>query len=201
MTARFTFIAHAATEAQRYAAFPLDEPITEREQTRIARLGGNLPRAEQIWSAPEQRAQQTSRILGLSAMLAGELRDCDYGRWRGRKMEDVQSEDPQGILAWLTAPDSAPHGGESIERLIARAGSWIDAQSGVMHTMAVTHPAVIRAAIVYALRLPSLMFWRFDIAPVTLTDLRRNGDVWTARCCGCSLSATEQVDENESEIS
>jgi broad specificity phosphatase PhoE len=128
-------------------------------------------------------------------MLADGLRDCDYGTWRGRKMEAVQSEDPQGFLAWLTDPNSAPHGGESIERLIGRVGSWIDAQSAVKHTIAVTHPAVIKAALIYALRVPSLNFWRFDIAPVTLTDLRLNRDVWTVRCSGCSLPTTGLVQE------
>ena len=201
MTARLSFIAHAATEAQRHAAFPLDELITERETARVGGLGRNIPKAEQIWSAPEQRARQTSRMLGLSAMPADGLRDCDYGRWRGRKMEEVQSEDPQGFLAWLTDPKSAPHGGESIDLLIGRVGSWIDAQSAVKYTIAVTHPAVIRAALVYALRLPSLNFWRFDIAPVTLTDLRLNRDVWTVRCSGCSLQAIRQEPEDGADIS
>ncbi|HEY1648242.1 MAG TPA: histidine phosphatase family protein [Terracidiphilus sp.] len=201
MTARLSFIAHAATEAQRQAAFPLDEPITEREQARIAALGRNIPKAEQIWSGPELRTQQTSRMLGFSAMIADGLRDCDYGRWRGRKMEEVEHEDPQGFLAWLAEPNSAPHGGESVERLIGRVGSWMAERSGVKHTIAVTHPSVIRAALVYALHLPPLNFWRFDIAPLTLTDLRFNRDVWTVRCAGCSLSTTGQAQDEEAGIS
>jgi broad specificity phosphatase PhoE len=200
MTARLSFIAHAATEAQRHAAFPLDELITERELARVAKLGPKIPKAEQIWSAPEQRAQQTSRILGLSAVLADGLRDCDYGKWHGRSIEDVQSEDPDGFLEWLTVPNSAPHGGESIESLIDRVGKWMDQQSDLRHTIAVTHPAVIRAAIVYALRLPFQNFWRFDIAPVTLTDLRLSRDVWTMRCSGCWFSTTGQAAEEESAI-
>jgi broad specificity phosphatase PhoE len=191
MTARLSFIAHAATEAQRHAAFPLDELVTEREQARIGKLGWSAPKADQIWSAPEQRAQQTSKMLGLSAMVLDDLRDCNYGIWHGRKMEDVQSEDPQEFLTWLTMPGSAPHGGESIEHLIHRVGGWVDGQSAVKHTIAVSHPAVIRAAIVHALRLPSQSFWRFDIAPATLTDLRCNGDLWSVRCSGCSLIAIE----------
>jgi broad specificity phosphatase PhoE len=197
VTVRITFIAHAATEAQRQAAFPLDEPVSERERARIAGLGRNLPKAERAWSAPEQRAQQTCGLLGLRAMPADGLRDCDYGRWRGRKMEDVQSEDPEGFLAWLTVPNSTPHGGESIETLIGRAGRWMDEQADVKHTIAVTHPAVIRAAVVYALRLSSQNFWRFDIAPVTVTDLRFHHGVWTVRCCGCAMTATGQAEEEQ----
>ena len=200
LTARLTLIAHAATEAQRHAAFPLDESVLEGETAKITDLNWNRPRADRIWSAPERRAQQTSRILGLHAEVADALRDCNYGRWRGRTMEEVQQEDPTGILSWLTDLGATPHGGESIDALIGRVGSWMDEQPGIKHTIAVTHPAVIRAAIVYALRLPSQNFWRFDIAPVTLTDLRYSRDKWTVRCSGCSISTTKQEVEEEADI-
>ena len=191
VTARLTLIAHAATEAQRHAAFPLDDVITEREMAKIAALHWNVPRAEGVWSAPEQRTQETSRLLGLAATVADEIRDCNYGKWGGRRMEEVQSEDPDGILVWLTDPSAAPHGGESIEDLIVRIGRWMDEQRGASHTVAVTHSAVIRAAIVYALRIPVLAFWRFDIAPLTLTDLRFGPDVWTLRCTSCAPKSEE----------
>ena len=102
-------------------------------------------------------------------------------------MDAVQTEDPEGMLAWLTDPTSDPHGGESIADLITRVGSWMEEQRGEVHTIAVTHPAVIRSAIVHALHLPLETFWRIDIAPLSLTDLRFNGRVWSVRCAGCSL--------------
>jgi len=192
MPARITFIAHGATAALRNAAFPLDEPILEREHPRAARVSANLPAAEHVWSAPEQRTQATSRMLELPAKVAHELRDCDYGKWRGKALDQLQHEDPDGVLSWLTDPCANPHGGESTEALIARIGKWMDAQSHVKCTIAVTHPAVIRAAIVYALGLPSKSFWRFDIAPLTVTDFRFNRDVWTLRCTGCPLPKAEE---------
>lgn len=160
-------------------------------------LARNIPKGEKTWSAPEQRTQQTARFLGLSVALAEELRDCNYGKWKGRRMEEVQSEASQGFVEWLTVPHSAPHGGESVEGLVGRVGKWMAEQSEVKHTIAVTHPAVIRAAIVYALRLPLQNFWRFDIAPLTLTDLRSGGSVWTVRCSGCSLSIRGFAEEGE----
>lgn len=199
MTARILFIAHAATQAQRQAAFPLDEPIAEPEIAKIAALHWSGPKAERIWSAPEQRTQQTAGALGLAAARAEELRDCDYGRWRGRALEQVQAEDPEGIVAWLTDADAAPHGGESVERLIQRIGAWMDEQRETKSAIAVTHPAVVRAAIVHALRLPAQMFWRFDIAPLTLTDLRFSRNMWTLRCVGCALSGKGIYEENDAE--
>jgi broad specificity phosphatase PhoE len=195
--ARLTFIAHAATEAQRRTAFPLDEPITEREVVKLSEIHWTVPRAEHVWSAPEQRTQQTARILDLQATSAEELQDCEYGRWRGRSIEAVQAEEPDGVLAWLTDPSAAPHGGESIESLIERAGRWMDEQHTVSHVIAVTHPAIIRAAIIHALRIPAQTFWRFDISPLSFTDLRFSRGLWTLRCSGCLLRTGEPVEEDK----
>jgi broad specificity phosphatase PhoE len=199
VTARLTLIAHAATEAQRRAAFPLEEPISEREIAKITALKWIAPQARHL-SAPEQRALQTSRALGLQATVVDELRDCDYGRWRGQGMNKVQSEEPDGILAWLTDPSASPHGGESIEGLIRRVGKWMDEQCEIDHAIVVTHPAVIRAAIVYALRTAAQTFWRLDIPPLSLTDLRSSRGVWTLRCAGCSLRGSGQANESEADI-
>jgi len=198
---RLILIAHAATDAQRRAAFPLDEPIAEPEVVKLSDLNWTVPHAEHVWSAPEQRTQQTARILGLQATEAEALQDCEYGRWRGRNIEAVQAEEPDGILAWLTDPGAAPHGGESIENLIARVGAWMGNQCDPEHTttVAITHPAIIRAAIIHALRIPAQTFWRFDIAPLSLTDLRFSRHQWTLRCSGCSLRANEQASENDAD--
>jgi broad specificity phosphatase PhoE len=184
---RLTLIAHAATEAQRRAAFPLDELLEQREMAKVAALGWKAPRAHRIVAGPERRAQQTAEALGLSAENVAELRDCDYGAWRGYTLSEVEQRQPEEVLAWLTDPSAAPHGGESILQLITRMGDWLKEQSAVDHTIAVTHPAVIRSALVHTLQSPPSSFWRIDIAPLSLTDLRWNGRVWTVRSSGCAL--------------
>jgi broad specificity phosphatase PhoE len=124
----------------------------------------------------------------LSATAADDLRDCDYGAWRGRGLDELQSSDPEALALWLTDPTAAPHGGESIVKLIDRVGSWLDLSKETDHAIAITHPAVIRAAIVRALNAPPQAFWRIDIAPLSLTDMRFNGRTWTLRCVACPLS-------------
>ena len=47
--------------------------------------------------------------------------------------------------------------------------------------VAVTHPAIIRAAILVALDAPPKSFWRIDIAPVSRTVLHFRGHAWTLR--------------------
>jgi broad specificity phosphatase PhoE len=194
MTARLILIAHAPTEAQRQVAFPSDEPILETEIASLSEINWKAPRADRICFAPEIRTVQTCRLLGLKGEISEELRDCDYGAWRGRRMDQLQAEDPEGILAWLTKPDAASHGGESVEDLIGRAGRWMEAQKATGTTIAVTHPALIRAAIVYALGIPAQVFWRFDIPPLSLTDLRLNRNVWTVRSIGCPLKTRPTAD-------
>jgi broad specificity phosphatase PhoE len=187
LATRLTLISHAATAAQRRSAFPLDEPLEEREVAKTAALGWSAPRAQRVFSGPERRAQQTAEALGLTAEVEVELRDCDYGEWRGCTLSEVELRQPAEVLAWLTDPGAAPHGGESISQLIARIGGWLQEQRTPDHTIAVTHPAVIRSAIVHALQAPPSAFWRIDIAPLSLTDLRWNGRVWTVRSSGCAL--------------
>jgi broad specificity phosphatase PhoE len=187
MTTRLSLISHAATPALRRAAFPLDEPLDQQEIAKINALGWIAPKAQKILSAPEQRTQETAHALGLAATTIPELRDCDYGVWRGRELSELQAQDPEGVATWLADPAASPHSGESIANLVDRVGMWLDQQREDGHTIAVTHPAVIRSAVVHILNAPLQSFWRIDIAPLSLTDLRFNGSVWTLRSCATPL--------------
>jgi broad specificity phosphatase PhoE len=169
----------------------MDEPLADREVEKISALRWNKPRAQRTLSAPELRAQQTSQALGLSADVAADLRDCDYGSWNGFDLTEVASSNPEEVAIWLRDPGAAPHGGESIVDLIDRVGLWLKKQRDVGHTLAITHPAVIRAAIVSALEARPLTFWRIDIAPLSITDLRWNERMWTLRSSGCVLPVAD----------
>ncbi|WP_281372449.1 histidine phosphatase family protein [Granulicella arctica] len=154
---------------------------------KIAATGWAIPRLQHVWSAPEQRAQQTAKALGLKPSLSMELADVNYGTWSGKGIDEIQANDPEGLAAWLTDEDAAPHGGESFVQLIARVGIWMKKQTDAGHTVAVTHPVVIRAAILCGLQAPAHSFWRIEVAPLSITDLRFNGRLWTVRSMGCSL--------------
>jgi broad specificity phosphatase PhoE len=184
---RLSLISHAATRAQRLSAFPSDEPVDESAISKVVG-SGKLPPADHVWSAPERRTQQTAHALGLSAEVEAELRDCDYGTWSGRQLNEIQLEDPEGLLTWLTDASSAPHGGESLLNLTERIAIWLGQQRSPGHVIAVTHPAVIRSAIIHVLRVPAESFWRVDIEPLSLTDLRFNGNTWTIRSAGSQIS-------------
>ena len=83
---------------------------------------------------------------------------------------------------WLTDPARAPHGGESIVDLVERVAAWLASLAGnTSHAVAVTHPAVVRAAILVALGASPNAFWRVDIKPLSRTVLHFRGRDWTIR--------------------
>jgi broad specificity phosphatase PhoE len=178
MPTRLLLIAHAPTAATRRAAFPLDEPI----EGNVAALPPKLKRADRTYTAPELRARQTAQALGLVADSQMLLGDVDLCRWRGKTFDEMLAEGAEAIADWTSNPASRAHGGESVEELIARVGPWLDRQREEGgRVIAVTHPAVIRAAIVVVLIAPATSFWRIDIAPLTRVDLRSDGRRWTLR--------------------
>jgi broad specificity phosphatase PhoE len=186
--ARLTLISHAPTSAVRRAAFPSDEPIEEIAQERIREVNWHAERAQRVCCGPEKRAQETATALGLSATVDRALRDCNYGRWAGRDLSELQLKHPEEVALWLSAPDAAPHGGESIRELMVRIAGWLSEQANSGHTIAVTHPAVIRAIVVLVVEAPAQAFWRIDVVPLTLTDIRFNGRSWSLRCTGAPIA-------------
>lgn len=113
----------------------------------------------------------------LSAAVESALRDNDYGRWRGMTPVEVEAREPDSLTTWLSDPGAAPHGGESVADLIGRVGAWLaGAQSLEGATLAITHAAVLRAAVVFVLGAPPTAYSRIDVAPLTLARLSgRNG--------------------------
>jgi len=164
------------TEAMSAARFPGDEPLSDigLRQADAARF--DIRSDVSQLAGPEQRARQTAKLLGLNTITEPLLADLDCRRWRGERLEDVDTEDLQ---AWLTDPAAAPHGGESIVSLIDRVACWLESLAG--NTVAVTHPAVIRAAILRVLDAPPKSFWRIDIAPVSRTVMHCRAGRWTLR--------------------
>ncbi|HEV8562050.1 MAG TPA: histidine phosphatase family protein [Actinophytocola sp.] len=174
MTTRVELICHAATAATRHTAFPGDEPLP------VTGTAGPLPRIHRALSGPELRCRQTAEMLGLEPEIDERLRECDYGTWRGRTLEELTGAEPDAVQVWLSDPTAAPHGGESIMDLVTRAGAWLDELPSVHQRVAVvTHPSVIKAVLVHAIRATPESFWRIDIAPLSRTSLAAGPSTWT----------------------
>ena len=186
MTGRVILICHGSTEAVRAAKFPADEPLDDFGLKRLKALAYGLPKMDRCWTSPELRTQQTAQALELNAEIQPMLRDCDYGAWAGRTFDEVHAREPDATSAWLRNPAAAPHGGKSITAVIRRVGQWLaDEQARCQRAIVVTHPAVIRAAIVHAIEAPPQSFWRIDIAPLSVTRLSSLGGRWNLSAAGC----------------
>ena len=106
----------------------------------------------------------------------------DCGSWRGLALDEVT---PDNLAVWLSDPAASPHGGESVVDVVTRVRGWLDSVADIGgRVVAVTHPAVIRAAVLIALDAPPKSFWRIDIAPVAHTLLHHRGGAWTLRSTG-----------------
>ena len=178
MSARLLLISHAATSATRRTAFPRDEGI----EVVTAPKPWELPRADWVWCGPERRTRDTAAFFGLTPEVEPLLRDIDLGDWAGRGFEEMLAEDPAGIAEWTTDTAAAPHGGESVDHVIIRVAPWLEQQNQACgRTIAIAHPAVIRAAVVLALDVGPQAFWRIDIGPLVQVDLRGDGRRWNLR--------------------
>jgi broad specificity phosphatase PhoE len=88
--------------------------------------------------------------------------------------------DAGDLGAWMTDPEAAPHGGESLTALLQRVATWLDEQATQDGTaIAITHAGVVKAAVVHALDAPPSAFWRIDVSPLSITELHAHDGRWT----------------------
>lgn len=114
------------------------------------------------------------------------------GRWRGFTLGEAMAREPEAVDAWLADPRSTPHGGESLLSFIGRVGSWLDtrpADDGGS-IVAVAEPAVVRAALVYALKAPPSTYWNIDVRPLSAISVTGRAGRWSLRFDGSSTQPT-----------
>lgn len=181
VTVRLLLVTHLPTQATRAARFPSDEPADP------APAGWSRPwrpRSDAVVRhGPERRCTDTCAAAGVRAELDPALRDWDVGTWRGLTLDEVAQQDAVAAAAWAQDPAEAPHGGESLLELIDRVSGWLGERADGP-TIAVTSPAVVRAALVTALGVGPGAFWRLDVAPATVSEVAGRNGRWSVRSVG-----------------
>jgi broad specificity phosphatase PhoE len=176
LATRLKLLCCGATAASRTAAFPRrDEPLDEGGRRLAAgrTIGGPAPVLAFV--APDPAARETASLMHIGAELEPLLADIDHGDWTGRSLVELQASDAAGLARWLAEPASGAPGGENLAAVAARVGPWLDRMATADTTvLAVTHPAVIRAAIAHALGCPIETTLNIDIAPLSETLLSFN---------------------------
>ncbi|WP_411379875.1 histidine phosphatase family protein [Pseudomonas sp. MPB26] len=174
---RLTLICHAVTPQQKKGSFPDDESVAMDWRNAGLSLAGRY-RTSRLLCGPEARTRQTAGMFGSHPVVEKALRDGDLGRWKGK---DINEVDRNELIDWLGNSASTAHGGESVDHVCTRVGRWMKSlETRPGHVVAVTHPLVIRAAMLYAMQFPISMFYLIDVEPLSATELRFN-DVWRLR--------------------
>ncbi|TXK41559.1 histidine phosphatase family protein [Nonomuraea sp. C10] len=192
--AEVLFVRHATTPGTRAACFPTDEDADTAGLTRATALTkpargtagtpdvglgpAGFAGVTTAWTAPVRAARQTAAALGLAACEAVALGEADCGRWRGLPYERVAEQEPDAIARWLADPDAAPHGGEPLTAHAARVARWLDGVREEPEGVVVCGVGTIRAALGHALGLGPLGAARFDLAPLSTTELAITRDGW-----------------------
>ncbi|MEV7420092.1 histidine phosphatase family protein [Streptomyces sp. NPDC089919] len=176
MHVRVTLVAAARSSPLLAERFDDDRPLDQsgwREVELAAHGLVPLGAAELRYCSPTPRSRATGQALGYAPLAQPALRECDMGRWRGLTLAEVTAREPAAVEAWLVDPRAAPHGGESLLDFITRIGGWLDTRpaddGGAI--VAVAEPSVVRAALVYALRVPPLTYWSVDVRPLAALTL------------------------------
>ena len=192
-------VSHAANAALRSGTFPqapvasddAEEALDARARDALAawrarwhaRLAGGERRGEALraLTSPAASARASAHAAGFAgATPIDALADTAFGAWQGRRLTDLAQEAPEALAAWTREPAfRPPGGGESFGDVRARVSAWLDAiPSTGPDVIAFTHASVMRAAILYALGAPSSGFRSIEIAPLSVTALRRTPHGW-----------------------
>lgn len=193
MTSRVMLISPAISAALREARFDDGCPL-DASGLRLARAAAQaLPPVSRVWVSPTARCRETAQALGLDAGSASGPAGLDAGRWRGSTLTEVAEKEPEALAQWLTDPESASHGGESVRALCDRVARWLDDTAAQVtgRSVVVAEPEVVRAATVRALGAPESAFWRIDVPPLTATELSGRAGRWNVRV-GWQLGAAQE---------
>jgi broad specificity phosphatase PhoE len=182
VTSRITLISPAMNRSLREARFDDDGPLDPSGAARAESVAGSLRAAGRVLVSPTARCRETAAALGLAAVAEPRLAGLDMGRWRGLTLDEVMAREPDAAMSWLTDPDAAPHGGESVRALCERAGRWLETAAEFEgRTLAVVEQEIVRALAVTILGAPGPAFWRLDVPPLTATDLSGRAGRWNLR--------------------
>lgn len=119
------------------------------------------------------------RVAG--ADVEPDLGPWDLGDWTGLPVDDVPD-----LAAWRHDPTFSGHGGESLLDLHARVAALLDRwHDRPGRWAAVTHAAVVRAAVLGCLGAPAAAAWDLDVAPHSVTELHTTADGWRVVRVGC----------------
>jgi broad specificity phosphatase PhoE len=183
-----TLVAHALTPALRGLVLggDADPDPASLEAARELKL-----EADVAYAGPERAAVLTAEALGLSPVVEPALRDREYGAWTGRGLEELLAAEPDRVTAWLERPHTATPDGETENDVLTRVADWLgdlaerhgeqpgDRPAERSTVVAVVHPAVVRAIVLYVLDAPAESLRHVDVRPLATVRLSHHNGSWS----------------------
>lgn len=171
--ARWIWIRHAPTDAAGFCGWTDAPARLDAHGATIDRLRAALAESAadaRLLSSDLSRAAQTAAALfpGRSIAPRAAFREQNFGDWEGMSYDALGAEHP----FWTAPADAAPPNGERFRDVVDRVRAALAAPSPQARTtVAVAHAGAIRAALAVALDLPPAQALRFEIAPLSVTEL------------------------------
>ncbi|MFI7059721.1 histidine phosphatase family protein [Kribbella sp. NPDC050124] len=174
-----TLVAHALTPALRGLVLGGD---AEPDPASLSAARERKLEADAVYAGPEVAAVRTAEALGLTPVVEEALRDREYGEWSGRELEELLAAEPERVAAWLEHPHTATPGGETENDVLTRVADWLGdlgEQEERRTVVAVVHPAVVRAIVLYVLDAPAESLRHVDVRPLATVTLSVHNASWS----------------------
>jgi probable phosphomutase (TIGR03848 family) len=166
--------------AGRAAGVSLDQTGREQASSTGDRLAV-VPLAGVV-SSPLERCQQTARLIldrqpgNPHAPTDPDLTECDYGKWQGRMLSDLATEDLWAAVQTQPSAVVFP-GGESMAAMQARSVAAIRRHDAAFETeygpgavwVAVSHGDIIKSILADALGMHLDLFQRIHVGPASVS--------------------------------
>lgn len=183
---RLHLVRHGPTHAKTMVGWS-DIPADLSDRAAINRLHDHLPDNALVVSSDLSRAVDTaSAIQGARRRLAHlpDLREINFGHWELRRFAEIEAEDPELAFAYWDNPgDVRPPQGESWNDVRARVDSAVDR---LMTThldcdlIIVAHFGAILTQLQRAMGLDATETFSHKIDNLSVTEIRIDGDAWSA---------------------
>jgi broad specificity phosphatase PhoE len=152
-----------------------DVPLTPRGEINARQLGIRLAGVDfiQVFTSPLQRARRTCKLAGFGAraQVDADLAEVDYGRYEGRRTDEIRKEAP----GWDLFRDGCPEG-ESVEAFAARVDRVVarlrDYREG--NVLLFAHMHIFRFLAARWIELPAVEGRRFVLNTASLSVLGYN---------------------------
>ena len=178
-----SFVRHGETPHNREGRLQgrVDLELSERGCEQAARVASRFAGhpITNVYSSPLRRARQTAAaiadVCGCEVEVDDRLIELDYGEWDGRPLSEMREMRSTG---WLTDPDFAPPGGESLVAVTARVESFCRDRLGAGdgRAVAVSHVSPIKAAVTWALGVGELATLRMQLGLASITTVGARAD-------------------------